>query len=200
MSVKLDQRSKEKTALKTEGLIYKTIFVLNIFCIVAGTAVSIKNIFNPASGILMRAGGILTIIAFLVAAIYVFKGYTKTAAICFKLFTAAFAFSLILSIIGAAQISIIPAIFEGLSLVLVVVIALKKDFGKSNSFSVCGIIAILAIANIIEVIKLNPGVKLSGNNYESLVLGRSIAQFLLSYLFGIITYAKYLDKESRGTK
>ncbi len=186
--------------MKTEGFIYKVIFVLNIFCIVAGIAISIKNIFNPASGVLMCIGGILTIIAFLVAAVYVFKGYTKTAAFCFKLFTAVFALSLVLSIIGAAKINFVPALCECAALVLVLVITVKKDFGKSNSFSVCGVIAILAIANIIEVIKLNPGVKLSGNNYESLILGRSIAQFLLSYLFGIITYAKYLDKESRGTK
>lgn len=186
--------------MKTEGVIYKIIFVLNIFFIVAGIAVSVKNILNPVSGILMCAGGVLTIIAFLVAAFYVFKGYTKTAAVCFKLFTVAFALSLVLSILGAAKVSIIPALCEAVALVLVILIALKKDFGKSNSFSVCGLIAILAIANIIEVVKLNPGVKLSGNDYGSLVLGRAIAQFLLSYLFGIMTYAKYLDKESRGTK
>ena len=186
--------------MKTEGIVYKIIFGINIFCIVAGIAVSAQNIMNPVSDILMRFGGVLTIAAFLIAAIYVFKGYTKAVAVSFKVFTLLFALSICLSIAGAFRVNIIPALCETVSLIFVVFLALKKDFGKSNSFSLCGLVAILSIANIIEVVKLNPGVKLDGTSYGSLILGRAIAQLLISYLFGVMTYAKYLDKESRGTK
>ena len=83
-------------------------------------------------------------------------------------------------------------VIRTLCLVIILVLLLSENLGKTKSLILCGLFVALRVTLLIYsiTIGINPKVFIIGN----------IVNIDLACLFGIMTYAKYLDKTERGAK
>lgn len=172
--------------------IYKVILLINMIFIVVGIAFSFMNYSTSTS--IQKIYKITNITGLVFALFYILLGYTKNSSGFYKSFSVLY---LISQAIGLCSIFInsIPRayIFTIIGILAELVIIFKKDFGKKKSLIFCGIIVIAVIGSIINVILLGH------NTFDAIVRGR-LVDLILSLLFTILTYAKYMDKADRGTK
>ena len=78
------------------------------------------------------------------------------------------------------------------SLVIVLVLLLVKNLGKTKSLVLCGILFVVNVVMLLNTI-------ISGD-YLAITIMNHIVNLDLACLYGTLTYAKYLDKTERGTK
>ncbi|MBQ0026352.1 MAG: hypothetical protein KBS79_03165 [Lachnospiraceae bacterium] len=177
--------------LRTDKPIYKVILILNLLFIAAGIVFSVSGIANAEMNTTRIISHIMAIACLAFAGFYIISGYRKNAAKYYKVYGALLAVIFLISILSSSvnlrgPIGIMAA---SLSLVIVLVLLLSENLGKTKSFVLCGL---LVIINIIDFILLQD---MSAN----VVITKSIKTDL-TCLYGIMTYAKYLDKAERGTK
>ena len=79
-----------------------------------------------------------------------------------------------------------------LSLVIVLVLLLSENLGKTKSLIFCGLHVVLGVALLLYSVT-------KGGVLLSFIIG-NIVNIDLACLFGIMTYTKYLDKAERGAK
>ena len=176
--------------LKTENKIYKAILFICIICILFALYLDISLISNGQQTIGIIFHGILNAISLLYAIFYILNGYNKNASRYYR------SFGILLAItqtFALAMVSFINPktgnlIVVGLELITILVLVLSEDLGKNKSFVLC---LILIILNGVSIL-------MCGGTYVSHC--NIFCKFTLSCLYGILTYAKYLDKASRGVK
>ena len=180
--------------LRTDKTIYKVILILNLLFIVAGIVLCVIGIASPdasATRIIMR---IAAIVCLIFAAFYILNGYTKNAAKYYKVYGALLAIKHLTGILSGSIESGTPfgIMILSLSLVIVLVLLLSENLGKTKSFILCGLNVILGVGLLLySVIK---------GNIPTILIMSNIVNIDLACLFGIMTFAKYLDKAERGTK
>ena len=79
-----------------------------------------------------------------------------------------------------------------LSLMLTLILLLGENLGKQKSFILCGLLVALRVALLLNTI-------IQGGALTIFLLN-NIVNVDLACLYGIMTFAKYLDKTERGTK
>ncbi len=181
--------------LRTDKPIYKVILILNLLFIVAGIVACVIGIASPyadAYRIISRAVSI-AVLAF--GGFYILSGYTKDAAKYYKLFGALYAVKLILKLLSGivhagTPLGIMLGVF---SLVFVLVLLLSENLGKQKSLILCGLLVIVGV--VVFVISA-----LDAKYQTASAVIEGIVNIDLACLYGIMTYAKYLDKAERGTK
>ena len=178
--------------LRTDKPIYKVILVLNLLLIVVGVAVSIKdiNITNTIGTIYT----VLDVLALLFALFYIIYGYRKNAAGYYKAFGYLYLLSRV-SEVAKIYDKNRPALFYilfGIVFVLLLVLVFGKDLGKKKSFILCGVIVLVELIDFFCTFNATGRFNLGAEV--------KLVDLDLACLYGILTYAKYLDKTERGTK
>ena len=179
--------------LRTDKPIYKVILVFNLLLIAAAVALSVIGICGEVATAIRIISTVIRLLALLYAGFYILSGYRKDAAKYFKIFGILYLFSTVLGLISCISNTptVLSVIFYVLSIIAILALAFAKDLGKAKSFVLCGILVALQIALSVSVyLQADPAI-VKINMFISMDL---------ACLFGIMTYAKYLDKTERGTK
>ena len=174
--------------------ILKQAGVFNAVLILIGMGYAIARLFGNVNGY-MIADVALQLLAFAFALKYAFQGYKKDEAKSFKAFLWVTALSLavtIVDILMSGKPPITMAVFPGIRLICVLLLALIKDLGKTKSYLLAGICFLSSVAGFIR--QLIAAVSLSQ------ALFKSLSGFVLSSVLFVFVLAKYIEKESRGTK
>ena len=184
---------------------YFPIKIIHLILMVAAIGLSIAALVQYGSdssqfaspfAVVCTVLGIITLIA---GFIYLAMGYKKNAAVYYK------AFMYLLLITSVIQVAYImntmrtPLNYTFLyliSLVMLTVLAVAKDFGKTKTL----IVALICIlCRVILLILSLCNLKIFGTATVGL-LGNDIANILLAITTAFMVTGKYLDKAERGTK
>ena len=157
----------------------------------AGVVFSVIGIVNADMNATRIISHIAAIVSLVFAAFYILSGYRKNAAKYYKVYGALLAIIFLISILTASVNSrgSIGIMAASLSLVFVLVLLLSENLGKAKSFILCGL---LVIFNVVLLI--------IGQNVTATTVIAKLVKIDLACLYGIMTFAKYLDKTERGTK
>ena len=179
--------------LRTDKPIYKVILILNLLFIAAGVVFSIIGIANPDANATRIISSIMAIACLVFAGFYILNGYTKDAAKYYKVFGALLAVKYLTGILSGTTNRSTPfgIMVISLSLVIVLVLLLSENLGKTKSLVLCGLLVIIGVVDIVVHIKMD---------MSTYALIAKLVKIDLACLYGIMTYAKYLDKTERGTK
>lgn len=140
---------------------------------------------------------IADIVASIVAFMYLVEGYNKGVAGHYKacMIVAAINALVVVATSASEKIEYVPMIMTAIAFCLIAFLAFGKDLGKKVSFICCGLLVLIRVAGIISVIAT---IKQYSLLDPTLVL--MVCQLSLSLLLSVITYAKYADKQARGSK
>ena len=180
--------------LRTDKPIYKVILILNLLFIAAGVVLCVIGIISPDANATRIINRIVAIACLIFAAFYILNGYTKDAAKYYKVFGALLVIKYLAGILSGATNSGIPfsIMATTLSLVLVLVLLLSENLGKTKSLVLCGVFVIFRVVFLLySIIK---------SDISTMLIMSNIVNLDLACLYGIMTFAKYLDKAERGTK
>ena len=179
--------------LRTDKPIYKVILVFNLLLILLGIVLTLK-VFVGADEIMTRIiSSIATIACLVFAAFYIISGYTKNAAKYYKVFGTLLVVKYLAGILSGSSKSGTPfgIMVLAFSLVIALVLLLSENLGKTKSLVLCGLLVIISAVDVGVYIRFP---------ISTYSLIAKLVKIDLACLFGIMTYAKYLDKAERGTK
>ena len=179
--------------LRTDKPIYKVILVFNLLLIAAAVVLSIIGICGEGATATRIISAVIRLVALLFAGFYILSGYRKDAAKYYKLFGIMYMLVIVLGIITC--LSNTPTVPSVICYVLLIIgifaLAFVKDLGRTKSLVICAALVLLQIALAVLVY-------LEGD--PTIVKINMFMGIDLACLYGIMTYAKYLDKTERGTK
>ena len=180
--------------LKTDKPAYKAILILNLLLLVAGLVLCVFGIASPDANLYSKITRYTAIVVLIFGDFYILRGHGKDSAKYYKLFGAFYALYIITAIVSISTNATKPMIvaYENASLVIVLVLVLSENIGKLKSFILCGLLVLINIAVLVT--------NLITGKYIGIVLSMMFIDIVLACLYGIMTYAKYLDKAERGTK
>jgi len=125
----------------------------------------------------------------MMAALYAVFGYKKKAALYFKLFCWTFVLHDLIAVVLLVRImDTLGIIMLAMSFFIIAVIAVTLNLGKRNSY-------ILAIANILLFV-----VMLVRNIIGGFPFSAPLSAILASVILLVMVFAKYRDKDARGTE
>ena len=179
--------------LRTDKPIYKAILVFNLLLIVAAVVLSVIGMSGEGATITRILSAVIKMLGLLFAGFYIILGYRKDAAKYYKIFGLLYMLSIVAGIISCLSntFSITMIICEVLIIVDVFALIFVKDLGKTKSFVICAILVSLQI--VLTALAYS-------ESDPSIVKINTFIGIDFACLFGIMTYAKYLDKAERGTK
>ena len=136
------------------------------------------------------------IVASAVAFFYICRGYTKEYAEEYKtcMLIAAINALAVAVIATTEKTSIISLVMCIIAFGDIVILAFGKDLGKKKSTICCIVLVLIRLAGFIASFIPSDGGAIL-NPARTLI----IAQIALAILISLVTYAKYLDKDARGT-
>lgn len=172
-----------------------TLFVLLINILL--TVVNIYLLFNAFvqtnTNIWQTIEIVADLIACVVALFYLIEGYSKGLAKRYKLFlivTAINAFAVTVLSLGE-KTPILSMIMCSLAFIILLVLSLSKNLGKTKSYICCGLLFLIRFSGLISNIVMMNG-KLPAINFALF-----LSQITLAILVFVSTYAKYTDKALR---
>ena len=123
------------------------------------------------------------------AFLYLLKGYTKSAASYYKLFLAFLLLQFVANfIMPIVRGDILEIVLHAASILVLLILAFKKDLGGKNSQILFVVLAALQI--VITVLAIL--------NRQSGMIVTNIARLLLIGTLGLMLEGKYADKRARG--
>lgn len=177
--------------LKTNKLLYRIILIFNLIVIAAAAVVCLRVVVSPASNLFFRCSAICALLAIFSAGYYILQGYTKNAAGYYRLFVGLFALALLVDCVFSVVFTedFEAMLLPGLAFVVVLLSFIGVDLGRTLSLILCGALVLISVGLLLTVL---------GQGSAAVELGA--VRIALACLFGVMTYAKYLDKRARGTK
>jgi len=183
--------------MEKQSLIPKWISV--VFTILAAAAIIFRVyqlIDTDTIGVINQVICVVDIIAYLVAMIYCYLGHDKTLAKMFKLFCGVNLVYYIIALISKINFRynttswIISLVAMAVALCIMAIFLFVPNIGKTRSYILA---ELLIVCSVVEVFI---GFCDINTTYAISMIGRTI----MSIIFMIMVYAKYLDKAARGTK
>lgn len=176
--------------LKTNRTIYKVMLCICTLCIILGLYFNTKIMFSPHALLVQKLYTAFAYMALVYAIFYIYYGYKKEAAVFYKNFDL---FLLLHQTVTLTIAFIINPSFSNIFVIateFILILSLNtiEDYGKNPTFIVC---TILIVINLISMFTTDG----SDLAYYAVYI-----KLILSCLHGILAYAKYLDKQERGTK
>lgn len=183
--------NKKNLPLKVVHLFF---MVLGL-CFCVHDLLGIKNVYTDTKFAVFAAFHTSAAIFALISGIlYLTHGYKKNAAAYYKVYIMfLLVFDIFSTISGNLDDSYFMKFVWVINLVLLTILAVGKDLGKTKSFTLVGLILVGKIIVFIGMLKT------FGSFDVNLVLGM-VAQIVLIITTGLMVCGKYLDKESRGAK
>lgn len=146
---------------------------------------------NPVSEEIKSALMIFSVLVLLLLVFslaYRLGGYKKDAALYFMGYIHLYALTTLVAALGLRSIADVHLpLCETLSFGILCAMAIAKDLGRRKSFILCGVL-ILCKLMVVVVTLVN----------KAAVTGGIVSDILLAVMLGIMVYAKYEDKKSRG--
>ena len=183
--------------IKSENKFYNAIVVLNLILMIPGAIGNVVVLFASNLNVYHKLAAFCSVAALLVAFFYLVAGYSKQQAPAYRAFCGAYTAAALFGLLGidsskaffAAQL--IAALIFG----LVIAISLSKNYGKTVSTSLCILVVVLSLLQLLGVVLWY---KATGLDFLFLLIFE-ITQLLLSIVLSLTTFAKYVDKTARGT-
>ena len=152
----------------------------------------------------IRIACVLAMVAVVASAVYFIRGFKKEVAGYYKWYMILYAFSaLFFNMIGVyapVPHNLISVFLGTLVFGCIVLLFVGKDLGEKNACSVCAVIVAAELLDLFDHLIFFHAFAGGGtetDKYVSLILG---AQVFLATIAGLMTAAKYVDKENRGTR
>ena len=179
--------------LRTDKPIYKVILVFNLLLITAAVVLSIISICSEGATATRILSSAIRLLALLFAGFYIISGYSKNASAYYKIFGIIYALGKVIGIISSINhMPTVPEIICDILIIIgILVLTFVKNLGKTASFIICAVLVLLQITLLIIAYVLGNPLIVKINMYICIDL---------ACLFGIMTYAKYLDKVEREGK
>ena len=187
--------------LKTKNPVFRIVLIIILLCLIGCIIFGVQTAVSPQTDIYMQISSLCALPAMIFAAYYMLAGYSKGSAGYFKFFLFLFAIYL-LSVLVAdiAQGRVSGIVLTALSLAVVLVMLIGKNPGKKVSLTLCVVVILVCALEVLLMCCQQPTLFSDSDPAGKLLLGRSATGGLLACLMGVITFAKYVDKEARGTK
>lgn len=141
----------------------------------------------------------------LAALFYALKGYSKNAAKYYKLYMVFVFLNYQMAVsssgirvtgLGGGLLGAACCLLAAFALTL----ALSHDLGKTTSMILCWGMVAVSFGIIVVMFLEHPGVFRGGNITSTAAIIRACSNCFLAHIALVMTYAKYKDKEVRGTK
>ena len=177
--------------LRTNKPIYKVILIICLLSIIISTYFSCYSIANSKGDLIAQIAHLFNIFALLFAAFYILSGYRKNSAKYYKDFGIFLALSQTAFICKMAENGLYTnLVINAIKLIVILVLVLSENLGKTKSLVLS---SVLVVSNIINVLGLPANSDIA--HYYGIVTA-----IIIYFLYFVMTYAKYLDKASRGTE
>ena len=175
--------------LNTKNKIYKFILIVSIICIILALFFNYYLITNNKQSLIFIVSGFFNATSLIYALFYIIEGYQKNASLYYKNYGILLAISqaISLAIVSVYNPTVTNIIVVGLELFAILGIVLNEDLGKNKSFILCLLLIVLN------------GISIFISSKTNISYCNIYCKFTLTLLLSILTYAKYVDKESRGT-
>lgn len=136
------------------------------------------------------------IIATTIASIYLLEGFRKESSKKFKAtLIATTVNALVVTVVSIAEkIDVVPIIMCSIAFYILGYLTIVKNIGKKTSYILCGILVIIRLSGFISGLLTLRNVP---NGSSMIIL--MFSQLSLAMLICVLEYAKYFDKQSRGT-
>lgn len=181
--------------MENKNSMFKNLMLLVLAPLVVSCVPSALDNTGIAGSITATA---LFALALLASFYYIIKEYTKEYAWAYKSFVYLYAVGELVSLVnyGATTAEILPIAFLAVTFGLIIVLAIVKDFGKSNSLMVCITILVLTVINLIY----DAPSMAEPDATSTLGIIRIVTSLVLASMLTLMTMAKYSNKEERGAK
>ena len=178
-------------------VIHLAFMVLGL-CFYVYSLLEIKGAFSGANFIIFAVINTITAACALISGIlYLTHGYKKNAAVYYKGYVLILLINEIFTaVLGNVNESYLFKFVCIINLVLMTILTVGKDLGKTNSFTLVGLILIGKTILLINLISVSQAV---GSMDVNMLLGM-VGQIILTITTALMVCGKYLDKESRGAK
>ncbi len=179
--------------LQTKKPLYKAVVVFNLLCIVFCLVAAALSMFVENPGKAFTLDAVFIILAMLAAAYYMLGGYSKNAAKYYKVFAAFAALSGLVTLISScvSGIGALFVIIDAIVFAIILYMTFSLNQGKKRSYVFCGIAVALRVIGLVAFLIVG--------NATGVVVTRYVSYIILACLLGIMTFAKYVDKDARGT-
>ena len=144
---------------------------------------------------------ILAISTLLCALYYVALGCKKDDSIFFKTYMVMFAICLFVTVISCAvnKASMLTIPLNIVALVVACIFCFGKNLGKKTSYGIAAVLAVVTAITAIYTGVTQPGIIGDGTLANTVTILRTCSNTILGIITIIMVYAKYVDKDSRGT-
>ena len=177
--------------LRTNKPVYKVILILCLISIGVSAYFSCCSIVNSKGDLIAQIAHSFNIFASVFAAFYILSGYRKNSAKYYKDFGIFLALSQTAFICKMADNRLYTnLVINAIKLIVILVLVLSENLGKTKSLVLSGA---LVISNVVNVLGLPTNSDIT--HYYGIVTA-----IIIYFLYFVMTYAKYLDKASRGAK
>lgn len=187
--------------MKTKKPLSKGMNVYLLFLIVQLFALNGMVLYmNHSVGTVI--GGVLGLLGFAASIYYMIDSYSKDAALSYKLymitlFLAQMQLTVHSGVLFSGIAAGVPVFAACLSASCALVLAASHDLGKRNSMILCGVILVLTLAMCLISIMNCPGLFRGGSAFYTVTTARLLSNFCAAQIAGIMTLAKYGDKDIR---
>jgi len=179
--------------LKNNKPLFKLVVIVSLLCIVFCLVSAAYSMFLGDVETSFSLDSLFIILASLAAAYYMLGGYAKNAARYYKIFTAFAALSALVTMIdgGLNGTNNFLVITSALVFAITLYMTFSINQGKKRSLAFCGIAVALRFVDIIAyylTVEAQPR-----------LTALYVCYIVLSLLLALLTFAKYVDKDARGT-
>lgn len=180
----------------------KPIIIINYIAVIFGAIINIQMIAAKDCTATNKIASLTCLIALLCALFYILEGCNKNAALYYKVFLGFAAINQIGYIINDlfinTQDSIIAAIFNAFVIILYMYMFFGTNLGYEKSMGICILIFVVRLGIMILTANKYPGLLMGGNFTGTKYNIFAISNLVVSTIACLCTYAKYVDKKSRG--
>lgn len=184
----------------------KNLKVIRILLIVLAIAVMPANVITIGIGeadLIPKIGAALNILAIMYLIYYIIIGFKKVGSTTFKGFMLFYTCALLMTVVSNAMysydnVSPIVVCLLAISFASAFMLTLSKDLGKKKSMILCLVVNVITILTFIMIVIYLPGLRRGGNLVGTIFGIRSASLAVTGIIMTLMTYAKYIDKISRG--
>lgn len=175
----------------------KGLVIVNVILIIAFFVVHIWVLVTQVQAPATQIGSLISIFALVAAFNYLVGKYEKSSAIYYKAYLALHVLVRLITLISVGMLSDNPGllVINALEFCLAVILLVGKDLGKKVSMILCFVLIALCLVDVPVAFAARPE-----NAVVLRVLGNGLSSLLCAILLTVMTYGKYLDKATRGTK
>ena len=183
---------------------YGLLLIVNFLAIAFSMFACMYTVVTNEASVWLRISAGVCVLSMLGAFLYVLLFCQKYASFALRSFFCLYGISVLVNafnpVVTSAYVAekILGAAFCAATFVCLIILAFGKNLGKKRSYILCAILTVLNAAALIVGICLSPSLR-DGTVRGTVFLYHLISQLTLSASTWMMTFAKYADKEARGS-